>query len=86
MKRVVSLVALALLMAAMVLASALPALAAPPTLSVTCITPPTGVAIATSDPKAFNDLNAFYRDCAAGGGTATRELTPNPGPPAPSSP
>ena len=63
-------------MAVLILASALPALAAPPTLTVTCITLPTGFANTTSDPQEYNDLNAIYRNCRGSGGTATRVVTP----------
>lgn len=82
MRRIVLLGALAMLMAAMVLASALPALAAPPTLTVSCTFGNEGIGMATTNPREYKELNAFYRDCVAGGNTGARELTPNPGPPA----
>ena len=81
MRRIILLVTTAIVVAALVLTVALPALAAPPTLTVTCETPPTGIAISTNDPQEYNELNAFYRECEDSGGTATREFTPNPGPP-----
>jgi hypothetical protein len=81
MRRIILLVSMAVVMAALILTLALPALAAPPTFTASCITPPTGVVIETSDPQEFNEVNAFYRNCEDSGGTATREVTPNPGPP-----
>jgi hypothetical protein len=76
------LVSMAVVMAALILTVALPALAAPPTLTVTCLTPPTGVAISTNDPQEYDELNAFYRECEESGGTATRDHA-QPWPPHP---
>ena len=81
MKRIILLVSMAVVMAALILTVALPALAAPPTLTVTCETPPTGFGVSTNDPQQYDELNAIYRECEDSGGTATREFTPNPGPP-----
>jgi hypothetical protein len=81
MRRIILLVSMAVVMAALILTVALPALAAPPTLTVTCQTPPTGFAVTTNDPQEYNELNALYRECEDSGGTATREITPTPGPP-----
>jgi hypothetical protein len=76
MKRIVLLASTATVMAALILASALPALAAPPRLTVTCSTGTTGFAISTSDPQQYDDLLAIYRNCQDRGGTATRVFTP----------
>ena len=81
MKRIILLVAMAAVMAAMVLANALPVIAAPPEVSVACTTPPFNEAIATIDPKEYRELNALYRNCKSVGGSPTREVIPNPGPP-----
>ena len=81
MRRIISVVTVALVMAALILASALPALAAPPTFSASCITPPFGIGISTNDPQGYNEINAFYRNCQDSGGTASRDITPNPGAP-----
>ena len=81
MRRIILLVSMAVVMAALILAVALPALAAPPTLTVTCETPPTGFVVSTDDPQEYNEVNALYRECKDSGGTATRDITPNPGPP-----
>jgi hypothetical protein len=75
MRRIILLASTASVMAGLILASALPALAAPPTLTVTCSTPPTGFARVTNDPRECNDLLSIYRDCQDSGGTATREFT-----------
>jgi hypothetical protein len=83
MRRSILLASTATVMAALILASALPALAAPPTLTVTCTTGTTGFAISTNDPQEYDTLNAIYRNCQASGGTATRVIEPNPGAPNP---
>ncbi len=31
--------------------------------------------------QGYNDINAFYSDCRDSGGTASRDITPNPGRP-----
>ena len=81
MRRITMLVALAAVMSAMALANTLPALAAPPEVSVACTTPPFNEADATIDPKEYLDLNALYRNCKSVGGSPTREVIPIPGPP-----
>jgi hypothetical protein len=81
MRRIILLVSMAVVMAALILTVAMPVLAAPPTFTASCVTPPTGVAIESSDPQQFNEVNAFYRNCKDSGGTATREVNPNPGAP-----
>ena len=81
MRRIISLVSVAMVMAALVLASALPALAAPPLFSASCLTPPTGQGVGTSVPQDYKDINAFYRSCQERGGTASRDITPIPGAP-----
>ena len=83
MRRIITMVALTAVMAAMVLASALPVVAAPPEVSVACTTPPFNVADATIDPKEYRDLNALYRNCKSVGGSPTRAVFPNPGPASP---
>ena len=83
MRRTIMLVALTAVMLAMVLANALPVLAAPPEVSVACTTPPFNEADATIDPKEYRDLNALYRNCKSVGGSPTREVFPIPGPASP---
>jgi hypothetical protein len=83
MRRIILLVSTVAVMSALILASALPALAAPPTLTVTCSTGTTGFAISTTDPHEYGTLFAIYRNCRASGGTATRTFEPNPGAPTP---
>jgi hypothetical protein len=83
LRRFIMLVALTAVMLAMVLANALPALAAPPEVSVACTTPPFNGADATIDPKEYRDLNALYRNCKSVGGSPTREVIPIPGPASP---
>ena len=50
MRRIFSLVWVAIVMSALILASALPALAATPTFSASCMYPQFGLALATSYP------------------------------------
>lgn len=66
MRRIILLVTTAIVVVALVLTVALPALAAPPTLTVTCETPPTGVVVSTNDPQEYGEVNAFYRECEEG--------------------
>jgi hypothetical protein len=80
-KRIILLVAIAAVMAAVVLANALPAIAAPPEKSVACPTPPFSEADATIEPKEYRDLNALYRNCKSVGGSPSKDTFPNPGPP-----
>jgi hypothetical protein len=82
MRRIISLVAVAMVMSALILASALPALAAPPTFSASCIYPQYGLGFVTSDPQDYKDVIAFSRNCEASGGTpGSRDVTPTPGKP-----
>jgi hypothetical protein len=81
MRRIILLASAATVMAALILASAVPALAAPPSLTVTCSTPPTAFAIVTNDPQEYDALIAIYRNCKASGGTASIVFEPNPGKP-----
>jgi hypothetical protein len=82
MRRIISLVWVAMVMSALILASALPALAAPPTFSASCFCPQFGLTFATSDPHGYKDVNAFYRNCEDSGGTSgSRDITPIPGKP-----
>ena len=83
MKRIILLVAIAAVIAAVVLANALPAIAAPPEKSVACPTPPFSEAVATIDPKEYRDLNALYRNCKSVGGSPSKDTFTNPGPPSP---
>jgi hypothetical protein len=83
MRRIVLLVSTAMVMAALILASALPVLAAPPTFTASCIYPQYGLAILTNTPQDYKDVNAFYRNCQDSGGAASRDITPNPGEPTP---
>jgi hypothetical protein len=79
MRRIILLVSMAVVMAALILTLAMPALAARPTFTASCETPPIGTAILTTDPR---EVNAFIRNCEDSGGTATRgAVTPTPGPP-----
>jgi hypothetical protein len=80
-KRIILLVAMAAVISAMVLANALPAIAAPPEKSVACATPPFSEADATIEPKEYRDLNALYRNCKSVGGSPMKDTFPNPGPP-----
>jgi hypothetical protein len=82
MKRIISLVSVAMVMSALILASALPALAATPTFTASCFYPQFGLAIATSDPQSYKDVIDFYRNCEDSGGTpGSRDVTPYPGKP-----
>ena len=82
MRRIILLVFTATVMAALILASALPALAAPPTFSATCVYPQNGLGIATPVPQDYADLIAFYRNCEASGGTpGSLNVTPTHGNP-----
>ena len=82
MRRIISLMWVAMVMSALILASALPALAAPPTFSASCLYPNFGVAILTNEPQDYKEVIAFYRNCEASGGTpGSRDIIPNPGPP-----
>ena len=82
MKRIISLVSVAMVMSALILASALPAFAAPPTFTASCIYPQYGLAIATSEPQSYKDVIAFYRNCENSGGTpGSRDVNPYPGKP-----
>lgn len=80
MKRIVSLVWIAMIMSALVLASALPALAAPPTFEASCFGPMSGETFMSANPQDYKDINALYRNCQNAGLTASRDITPNPGP------
>ena len=68
-------------MSALILASALPAFAAPPTFSASCFRPMSAALFESGDPQDYNDINAFYRNCQNSGGTASITIDPNPGPP-----
>ena len=81
MKRIISLVLVTMIMSALVLADALPAFAAPPSFNASCYYTNIGSGTFTSVPQEYKDVNAFYRDCQDSGGTASREIAPNPGPP-----
>jgi hypothetical protein len=59
----------------------LPALAAPPTFEATCKFPTFVEFISTFTPQRYHLANALYRDCDDRGGTATREIIPDPGSP-----
>jgi hypothetical protein len=81
MRRIVSLVWVAIVMSALILASTLPALAAPPTFSASCLYPNSGLVRFAFEPQDYREVNAFYRTCEDSGGTpGSREITPNPGP------
>jgi len=82
MRRIILLVWVAMIMSALVLASALPALAATPTFSASCIYPDYGLTRFAIEPQDYKNVNAFYRTCEASGGTpGSRDITPQPGPP-----
>ena len=81
MRRIVLLVSTVAVMLALILANALPALAAPPTFRASCITPPFGLGILTAVPQDYNEVIAFYRSCQDRGGTASLEIIPTPGAP-----
>ncbi len=81
MRRIILLVSTATVMAALILASALPVLAAPPTFSASCFYPQMGQLFVSATPQDYKDINAFYRNCQNSGGTASRQITPNPGTP-----
>ena len=81
MRRIILLMSTVAVMVALILASALPALAAPPTFRVTCFFPMSGSEFLTDTPQEYNEAIASYRDCQARGGTASIEITPQPGPP-----
>jgi hypothetical protein len=82
MKRIISLVSTVMVMSALILASALPALAAPPTFSATCNYPQYGFGFVTSYPQDYKDVIAFYRNCEASGGTpGSLNVTPTHGNP-----
>ena len=81
MRRIILLVSTATVMAALILASALPALAAPPTFRATCYFPTTGALFPSDVPQDYNDVIASYRSCQNSGGTASLEFFRTPGAP-----
>jgi hypothetical protein len=82
MKRIILLVSVVMVMSALILASASPALAAPPTFTASCMYPQYGLAILTNDPQDYKDVIAFYRNCEASGGTpGSLNVTPTHGNP-----
>jgi len=81
MKRIISLVSTVMVMAALVLASALPALAATPTVSATCVSPPFIIGFATSDPQSYKSVRDFYKACQDRGEEASIDVAPFPGKP-----
>ena len=80
MKRILLLVTVALVMATMVIVSALPAIAAPPTITVSCYTQE-GVLVSsvTSDGGGFSNLAYLRSGCNSLGYVVTQEVTPTPG-------
>ena len=83
MRRITLMVSTATVMSALILASALPALAAPPTFRATCYFPMSAAVFPSDVPQDYNDVLAIYRSCQDSGGTASIEITPQPGPPDP---
>jgi hypothetical protein len=83
MKRFILLASTTTVMAVLILASALPALAAPPTFSASCFRPMSTALFQSDKPQNYNDIIAFYNNCQNTGGTATRGIELNPGAPTP---
>jgi hypothetical protein len=82
MKRLLLLVTVALVMAAMMLAMALPAIAGPPGKVVSCYTP-TGEVVAgfsTNEAGGFKYQGTFRAGCISEGYVVTQEVTAEPGP------
>ena len=77
MRRIILLVALALLLAAFVVVSALPAIAAPPSKLVLCSN---GSSFSTNEAEGFGGQGRFTGECRSGGNTSTQEVDSNPGP------
>ena len=83
MRRIILLVSTVAVMAALILASALPAIAAPPTFRTICVRPMSAAVFPSDVPQDYNDVLAFYRNCQDSGGTASIEITTNTGAPDP---
>ena len=80
MERILVLLTVALVLAAIVVVSAMPAIAAPADKTISCITPDGGV-IATSNEVPRRSEAEFIKQCESVGGTAERlSVSPNPGP------
>jgi hypothetical protein len=82
MRRIILLVGVALLMASFVVVSALPALAAAESVTVTCRAPNGDVIfVAGTGEVPRNDLGFLRQTCKERGGRATLQVNPEPGPP-----
>jgi hypothetical protein len=77
MRSIILLVFMATVMASLVIAGALPALAAPPTLYVECRTGGVVDACIADISETYNEANTLYSDCTPQGSGAMRDITPN---------
>ena len=81
MKRIITVLTVALVMVAMLVVTAMPAFAAPPRQQVACGTPTHQDIIASSDPHEFGLLGQFQGDSKRNGLDCLRDISKNPGPP-----
>jgi len=81
MRRIILMVTLAPVVATMVIVSALPAIAAPPSRLVSCYNDTGEVVsgISTNEAVGFTYLGKFRADCISRGYVVTQEVEPNPG-------
>lgn len=82
MRRIILMVTLAMVVATMVIVSALPAIAAPPSRLILCSTNTgeTVSASSTNEAVGFKAQGTYRANCISQGYVVTQEITPNPGP------
>jgi len=81
MRRILLVLTVALVMAAMVVVTAAPAFAAPPEQQVACVKGPATAIGSSNEPQRFGLLGKFQTEFKPLGFDCTRTVTPNPGPP-----